>query len=498
MKGMCYRMKIVLINPPFKVEHGKFSRDQRSPAITKSGTLYYPTWLASATGVLTEAGHACKLLDCCAVQWDDDKALKAIKDFSPEMIVINTSTPSIFSDCQFAEKVKNFLPNVYAVLVGTHPSALPEETLDINSAVDAIARREYEYTLKEVAQCLELGNRNFEAVLGLTYRDENNRIWSNDDRPFIEDLDSLPFVSKVYKEQGINPKDYFFAAAEYPMMMIFTGRGCPNNCFFCVYPQTFHGRKKYRLRSPENVIRELEYIVENFPELKSIGFEDDTFTADLKRTREICELMIQKGLNKKFNWWVNARVTLDYETMKLMKQAGCRLLIAGFESGSQRVLNDMHKGIKLEWSKEYVKNANKAGLLIHGCFMVGNPGETRETMEETFQLALRLNTDTAQFFPLMVYPGTDAYRWAEQNHYLVTHDWSQWITDDGLHSCVISLPEISSQELVSFCNQARKRYYIRPAYIWSKLKQFIFYPDERKRLIKAGTRFIKFLLKKDE
>jgi radical SAM superfamily enzyme YgiQ (UPF0313 family) len=491
-------MKIVLINPPFKVEYGKFSRDQRSPAITKSGTLYYPTWLASATGVLEEAGHECKLLDCCAVQWDDKKTLDVIKAFAPKLVVINTSTPSIYNDCNFSEKVKKVVPNVITVLVGTHPSALPEETMEINHTVDAIARREYEYTLRELAQFINDGNADYDEILGLTYRKNDGTIKSTENRPFIEDLDKLPFVSKVYKEHGINPEDYFFAAAEYPMMMIFTGRGCPNNCFFCVYPQTFHGRKKYRLRSPENVIKELEYIVENFPELKSIGFEDDTFTADLDRTKQICRLMIEKGLNKQFNWWVNARVTLDYDTMKLMKQAGCRLLIAGFESGNQRVLNDMHKGIKLEWTKKYVESANRAGLLIHGCFMVGNPGETKKTMEETFQLALKLNTDTAQFFPLMVYPGTDAYRWALENNYLVTNDWSKWITEEGLHSCVISLPEVSSKELVAFCDEARKRYYIRPAYILSKMKQFICYPDERKRLIKAGTRFVHFLFKKEK
>lgn len=491
-------MKILLISPPFKTEYGKFSRDQRSPAITKSGTIYYPTWLASAAGVLTEAGHTCKLLDCCAIGWDDERTLEFVKEFQPQMTVINTSTPSIYNDCEFSEKVKAVVPFTFTVLVGTHPSALPEATLAINETVDAVARREYDYTLRDLAARLAEGTGDFSDILGLTWRTSADTYKSTDDRPYIEDLDALPFVSKVYKEQGINPYDYFFAAAEYPMMMIFTGRGCPNQCFFCVYPQTFHGRKVYRLRSPENVIAELEYMVENFPELKSVGFEDDTFTADLERTKAICRLMIEKGLNKKFNWWVNARVTLDYDTMKLMKQAGCRLLVAGFESGNQHVLNEMHKGIKLDWTKEYVKNANKAGLLIHGCFMVGNPGETKETMEETFRLALRLNTDTAQFFPLMVYPGTDAYAWAERNHYLVTKDWSEWITTDGLHSCVISLPEVSDKELVAFCDEARRKYYLRPAYILSKLRQFVFNPGERKRLIKAGTRFIRFLAKKGD
>ena len=181
-----------------------------------------------------------------------------------------------------------------------------------------------------------------------------------------------------------------------------------------------------------------------------------------------------------------------------MKKAGCRLLIAGFESGNQGVLDAMHKGIKVDWSKKYVENARKAGLLIHGCYMVGNPGDTKKTMEETFQLALSLNTDTAQFFPLMVYPGTDAFAWAEKNNYIISRDYSKWITEDGLHSCVLSFPNLTAGEMVAFCDAARKRYYLRPSYIISKVKQFISYPEERKRLIKASMRFVRFLFRKDE
>ena len=163
-------MKILLISPPFKTEYGKFSRDQRSPAITKSGTIYYPTWLASATGVLTEAGHTCKLLDCCAIGWDDERTLEFVKEFQPQMTVINTSTPSIYNDCEFSEKVKAVVPFTFTVLVGTHPSALPEATLAINETVDAVARREYDYTLRDLAARLAEGTGDFSDILGLTWR----------------------------------------------------------------------------------------------------------------------------------------------------------------------------------------------------------------------------------------------------------------------------------------------------------------------------------------
>lgn len=488
-------MRILLLNPPFKVEHGKFSRDQRSPGITKSGTLYYPVWLAYATGVLEKAGYDAKLLDSCADLIPIDQTIKLVNEYNPDVIVLNTCTPSIYNDMEIAKKIKGYLPNSFIICVGTHPSALPEETLLMSDALDAVARREYDYTILEVVKALQ-DKQDLSNVLGITYRDKNtNKLISTEDRPLIEDLDELPFAAEVYKKH-LNINNYFFAAAEYPMVMIFTGRGCPNNCFFCVYPQVFHGRDKYRLRSPENVVNEFEYILKNFPEVKAIGIEDDTFTADINRTRTICKLLIEKGINKKISWWVNARVTLDFDTMKLMKEAGCNLLIAGFESGSQTVLNGMHKGIKIEQSKLYVQNAQRAGLRIHGCFMVGNPGETKQTMQETLNLALKLNTDTAQFFPLMVYPGTEAYEWAKKNDLLTTKEFPQWVTDEGLHSCVIRSKDQTSEELVRFCDQARRKYYLRPSYITSKVLQTLNNSNERKRIFKSAKRFVKFLIKR--
>jgi len=488
-------MKVLLLNPSFKTQYGKFSRDQRSPAITKSGTLYYPVWLAYATGVLQRAGFETKLIDACAYLYDEKQTLDIVKSFDPELIVVNTSTPSIYSDVKFVTEIKKLLPKSFVVLVGTHPSALPEKTLELSESIDAIARREYDYTIKELANAISKGD-DISQINGLTFRDKKNgEVISTPDRVLIENLDELPFAAEVYKEH-LDIKKYFFAAAEYPMIMIFTGRGCPNKCFFCVYPQVFHGRDRYRLRSANNVVAEFEYIINNFPQVKAIGIEDDTFTADLNRTKEICQLLISKGINKKIHWWVNARVTLDLATMKLMKEAGCNLLIAGFESGSQSVLDGMNKGINLQQSINYVNNAKKADLRIHGCFMVGNPNETKETMQATLELALKLNTDTAQFFPLMAYPGTEAYEWARTNDLLKTEDFSKWVTEDGLHNCVVDSANFTSEQLVEFCNLARKKYYLRPKYILMKFAQSLRNGDERKRIFKSARRFVKFLIKR--
>ncbi len=495
-------MKIICLNPPYKTKFGRFSRSSRSPAITKSGTIYYPIWLAYAAGVLEEAGHKVKLLDCCAYEYDRKKTYEIVVQFQPKLIVLDTSTPSIYNDIEIAAQLKQVLPNSFIILVGTHVSALQEETLKLNDAIDAVARHEYDYTLKELAKVLsedELLEKNKYEVLsridGLSFRIEGVII-NNKGREYLANLNELPYVSKVYKKH-LDIKKYFFSAGQYPMVMIMTGRGCPARCFFCVYPQTLHGRT-YRYRSAENVVGEFEYIVNELPEVKSIGIEDDTFTFNKARVKQICELLLDKGISKKINWWVNARAnTLDLSTMQLMKKAGCRLLIPGFESGSQQILNNIRKGITLENSSQFTKSAKKAKLLIHGCFMVGNPGETEETMTQTLKFAKKLNLDTAQFFPLIVYPGTEAYKWARNSGYLATKNYSAWLTEEGLHNCVINLPELSSCRLVEFCNKARKEYYLRLSYILYKLKQIIFSPAELARTIKSARIFLKYLFGQD-
>lgn len=484
-------MKVVLLNPPFKPEYGKFSRASRSPAITKSGTLYYPIWLSYACGLLEKAGHEVNLIDSCAEQLDMYTTLQRIKEFQPDLVVLDTSTPSIYSDVDCAVLIKKEIPSGFICLVGTHPSVLTDEVLNISDSIDAIARHEYDAILVKLAETIE-NKGDLVDVDGLSFKRNGVNI-HNRDRAYIENLDEIPFVSQVYKKH-LNTNNYFFAAGEFPMVMIITGRGCPSKCFFCVYPQTFHGHT-YRLRSAKNVVDEFEYVVNNMSHIKSIGIEDDTFTANQERAREICQMIIDRGIHKKINWWANTRVNLEYNTMVLMKQAGCRLLIPGFESGDQEILNNIHKGIKVEQSIQFMENARKIGLLVHGCFMVGNKGETNESMKRTLDLAIKLNPDTAQFFPMIPYPGTEAYGWAIKKGYLKNLPYDRWLTKDGLHECVLNLPNIDTKELVGFCDRARKKYYLRPRYIFYKFKQCLFSSNERKRTIRSLKQFARFLFK---
>lgn len=482
-------MRVALINPPFKPEYGRFSRSSRSPAITKSGTLYYPIWLAYACGYLEKFGHEVLLLDSCADRLDLDETVARVEAFRPALVVVDTSTPSIFEDVRSAVRLKQTGSAPFVCLVGTHPSALPGEVMAMDERIDCIARREYDQTLVELADCLSTGG-NLENVLGITFR-RNGEVISTSDRPFLENLDEFPFVTAVYKKH-LQLENYFFSAGEYPMAMIMTGRGCPSQCFFCVYPQTFHGHQ-YRLRSAQNVVDEFEYVAHELPQVKSIGIEDDTFSANLRRVQEICNLLIERGLHHKLNWWANTRVTVDFDTMKLMKKAGCRLIIPGFESGDQEILKNIKKGITVTQSQRCATNATKAGLLVHGCFMVGNKGETRETMEQTLRFAIATNPDTAQFFPLIPYPGTEAFAWARANGNLATTDYAQWLTPEGQHQCVLNLPNLPAKELVSFCDYARRKYYLRPGYLCRKLAQCLRSPAERQRTLKSFRQFRKFL-----
>lgn len=488
-------MKILFVNPPFKAEYGKFSREARSPMITNSGVIYYPLWLLYAAGVCEKEGNDIYFLDAPAKKMNHKDSFEWIenKKIDFDMIVVDTSTPSIYNDVKFAGDLKDKYPKSFVIMVGTHPSALPEETLKLDERVDAVACGEFDYVIRDLAKCLESKGK-IEDVKGIAYINKVGEFIQNEKMEPITDLDNIPFAAELINKY-LDPKDYFFAASSYPEVQIFTGRGCPARCYFCVYPQVMHGHI-YRTRSAENVVAEFEYVVKNMPDVKEIVIEDDTFTINKERTQEICKLLVEKGINKKIKWLCNARVNLDYETMKLMKKAGCKLIIPGIENGTQEMLNNMKKGTTLKQIKEYVKNAQKAGLLVHACYMVGNKGETRETMEKTLKLAIELNADTAQFYTLHVYPGTEAYDWAKTNGYIITDDFSQWIHEDGSDNTVISLDNISDKELVDFCNYARRKYYLRPKYILMKVGQSITNFDEFKRNVKGFVNFAPKLLKK--
>lgn len=246
------------------------------------------------------------------------------------------------------------------------------------------------------------------------------------------------------------------------------------------------------MRSPQNIADEFQWVVENMPEIREIGIEDDTFSGSQKRVVEFCKELINRNIRIK--WYCNVRVDLKHETMQWMRRAGCVLVTVGYESADDRILENIDKRATSEMILEFSQNTRKAGLLVHGCFMAGNRGETRRTLNESLELSLKLMDDTMQFFPLMVYPGTKDYEWAKKEGLLAIRDYSEYVTEDGNHNSVLSMPDMTSQEIREWCNYARRRYYLRPRYILYKLAQQLTRPSEIRRTFKATKRFARFLI----
>lgn len=483
-------MNVLTLNPPY---YPSYSRSQRSPAVIRSGVVYYPIWLAYATGVLEQDGFSVKLLDAPAVGLDLQAVLGLVDDWHPRLVVMETSTASIHNDLEVAQAIKRRSRGIFVLLVGPHVTALPEESLRMGPAVDAVARGEYEHTARAVARMLADGDRlaDKEEILGLSYRDADGAIRHSPDRPLIEDLDALPFVSEIYRRH-LRVKDYFYSICRYPEVTIVSGRGCPYRCTYCLWPQTITGHQ-YRQRSVADVAEEFEFVARELPQVKEIFVEDDTLTADQERCISFAQELIRRESRLPFT--ANSRASVSLETLSWLKRAGLRLLCVGFESGDQAVLDAMRKGIKVEEFYRFREDARKTGVLVHGCFMAGGPGETQETLAKTLELALRLAPDTAQFYPLMVYPGTEAYQWAMQSGYLTTRDYHQWLTPDGLHRPVISQPGVTVEDLLAWCHRARRAFYLRPRYIAGKAWQAVTNPAEAGRIFRASRAFARYLFR---
>ena len=267
-------MRVLFLNPPF---HARFSREQRSPAVTKSGTLYYPKWLSHAAGVAIKNGHTVDLVDAPAAGFSVKAIVDRIEAKNIDAVVCDTSTPSIINDTAVLDALKVARPALHTLMVGRHVSSLPRETLDSCSSLEAVAVREYEYTVRDWLAAKDCG-ASLASVDGLVWRSPSREIVTNKPRMAIHNLDELPFVTEVYK-RFLHTPDYFYGHSLWPLVVFDTSRGCPYHCSFCVYPQTFSGHIM-RYRSAANVADEFEYVARELPHIKTVMLEDDTFNRE--------------------------------------------------------------------------------------------------------------------------------------------------------------------------------------------------------------------------
>ncbi len=443
--------RILLLNPAFGDD---FVKSARWYAKSKGRVQRHPDYLAQATAVLEQAGNICKLVDGAAKNLSLEKSEELIKDFAPEIVVIQVSTPSIYSDISYAAISKKILgASCVTVLVGPHVSAEDQTTLkDAQGKVDIVTRGEYDYTLRDIASGMA-----WEDILGITYC-KNGEFFRNAERRLIQDVDNLPFPAWHH----IDPYDYHDAGKLYPFITLMGGRGCDAKCTFCVTPSVMYGRT-YRPRSAELVVDEIEYDLKLFPFLKEVMLEDDTLGLKLHypRLAKICEEILRRKI--KIPWSANLRADIrDYELLKLMKTAGCRWVCVGFEFGDQQILNNVKKGTKVEHMIEFATLASKAGLQVNGCFMIGGPGETEETSLKTIELAKKMPIHSAQFTGVVAYPGTNYYEWAKSNGYLIPKDWDQWVDKSHEQRTVINLPGLPKERIDELADKGLREFYLRP------------------------------------
>ncbi len=467
--------RTLLLNPPSfqDFDGGAGSRYQ---ATREVASFWYPTWLCYPAGLIPES----RVVDAPPENLTVDQVALLARDF--DLAVLFTTSPSFRHDLATISRLKDENPRLLAGLVGPQVSVLPEDSLSLGPQVDFVARREFDYTVLEVAQ-----GRDWEDIPGLSFR-KNGAIRHNPDRPFIEDLDALPFVVDVY-HRDLKLENYNIPYLRYPYVSIYTGRGCPHRCVYCLWPQTFTGRR-YRTRSPANVAAEVRRSLELFPQAAEIFFDDDTFTAQGERAQKISREL--KPLQA--TWSATARVTTSYETLKAMKEGGLRLLVVGFETGDPQILHNINKGATLEMGRRFAGWCRELGIQVHGTFMVGLPGESRESLEASIRFACELDPDTIQVSLATPYPGTEFYQYCRDHGFLQEDALVNGAT--GYQQCVVDYPGLAAAEIFQTVPRFYRRFYFRPSYMARAARIMLKDPRERRRLLREGKEFLTFLFRR--
>jgi anaerobic magnesium-protoporphyrin IX monomethyl ester cyclase len=450
-------MKICLISPPY-----------RSSVQSVVGVSSPPLGLAYIASMLRQ-NHEVKIIDSNILNYTIKDVERELRSFYPDIVGITSTTPSIYEAYRVAEAAKRVREDCTVVLGGPHVTFMSRRTMEECGYVDVVVKGEGEETTKELVEAIGRGiplNR----VKGITFRGENEMI-DTDPRPFIKNIDDIPFPSRDLLPMSL----YEFNGVRYTTML--TSRGCPFKCSFCSSSRLFGGY--WRGRSPENVLEEMKIIYEEY-NIRNIEFLDDTFTLNQERAEKICDGIIKQGWD--ISWGASSRVdTLSKKLAEKMKKAGCWIMFLGIESGSQKILDAIGKGITLEQVKKAVKILKDAGIQVLGSFIIGFPQDTKETIKETIKFAKSLNLDYAQFSILTPYPGTPIFDYAKKNNMLLTEDWSRYTVTEP----IIRIEGLSEEDVKALFQRAYISFYLRPRIIlkWLKSKQFGFMKSGMKAVI---------------
>jgi hopanoid biosynthesis associated radical SAM protein HpnJ len=469
-------MRTLFLNPP-SFEGFDGGAGSRWPSTREIESYWYPVWLCYPAGMLEDS----KVVDAPPHGVTIEQTVAMAKDF--ELMVLFTSSPGFHVDVKIAEMMKDANSKLQVAFVGPPVTIEPDRALNATKAIDFVVRREFDYQIANYAKGTPLAE-----LPGVSYRKDGVNV-HNPEGGSIENLDELPWVSKVYK-RDLDFRRYDVPFLLKPYISFYTTRGCPAMCTFCLWPQT-HSGHRWRLRSTQDVANECRYVLENFPGLKEIFFDDDTFNYKKARTLELCAEL--KKLN--FTWSCTSRVTTDYETLKAMRDAGCRLLIVGYESGDEQILKNIKKGATIEGARRFTKDAHNLGLTIHGDFIVGLPGETRDSLRNTINFAKQLDVETIQVSLGHAYPGTEFYDYAKENN-LVQLKMSD---DEGHQLPNVVYPGILEKgEMMEWVERFYGEYYFRPKAAWRIVRKGIFDGQERKRIYKEAKEYFSLRSKRKQ
>ena len=434
---------ITLINPNANVEVVK-RLDISTP----------PLGLGYLAAVLRKEGFKVRIIDDMVENLSFDTLLKRLK--KSIMVGITSTTPTFNSALRYARRIKEALPDIFVILGGVHVTFRPLDAVK-NSFVDAICVGEGEETVVEVAERVEVG-KTLEDVKGVIYR-SGNEIVDNGPREFIKDLDSLPFPA-----YDLMPLEKYSLFGEHlEQFPVITSRGCPFACRYCS-SSLFMGHR-FRARSAENVVDEIEWLVGDF-NAKHIAFSDDTFTLSRRRVEAICNEIKRRGID--IEWSCSSRVdTINEDMLKKMKEAGCSAIYYGVESASEKILNFYRKRIDFEKVKRAVELTKKYDIMVICSFIIGAPMEKKEDMKATLKFALKLNPDYAQFSILTPYPGTEIYEEAEKKGWILNRNFDDYTAGKP----VLKNFFMSPQEILRFLRYCYLRFYLRPRFILKEMRR---------------------------
>ena len=467
-------MKVVVANPPWPGEGYGTRSNIRWPHRRGDKVLTYPVYLAYTVSVLKKDGFQTKGIDAVDKEWGISEFVEQIKEMKPDAILLEVSTPSINFDFETAHKLKEAMPNLFIVLCGPHVSYFHQSVIDNYRFVNACIRGEFDYAMRDICRALR-DKRDLKSVDGITYRKGSKTI-VNKEREKIANLDDLPFPDREdFKLDSY--QQAFFHGDRYALVI--SSRGCPFRCTFCLWPNSLFGHA-FRARSAKNVVDEIEYLIKEH-NIDGVYFDDDTFAINKKRVHDICDEIKKRGL--KFYWCCMGRVdTIDEEMLKDMKSAGCYEIFYGFESGSDKILNSVNKGINKEQMRKAVKITQQAGLVASGSFIFGLPGDSHKTVKQTLDFAKSLGADYVQFVLAAPFPGSKMYEEAMEKGLIKINSWSDF---DGSCGPIMKTENLSREELGGIIRKAYISYYTAPRVVWSNLKKIRGF-DDMKRIFRGA------------